>query len=679
MADIGIDVGGTFVDVVVRPADGSWHLAKTLIEGDSVEGAVRRAIDTIRTDQNLGLDASFVAHGTTVVTNLIIEECGSRVALVTTQGFRDVLEIGRQDRPALFDMRVPRRAPLVPRDMRLEVDERVAADGSVRVPLSLESVDAVSEVLADRQAEVAVVSLLHSVINPTHERAVGQRITERCPGIRVVLSSDLAQQYGEYERTSTAVLSGYVGPGLDRYLRDFAGTMQRVSVDSRVWVMQSSGGLATIDEIAKHPLTAQFSGPAAGVIAAQTTAIMCGETEVVTLDVGGTSADMAVIRRGVTELEHVRHVYGLPVLGTSIAVQSIGAGGGSIAWIDPGGLLKVGPRSAGARPGPACYGRGGTDPTVTDAHVVLGHVDTERPLGGALAVDRALAEQSLRPLAARLEITGLELAMGIVDVAIANITRAMRRITVGRGVDPEELSLVAFGGGGGLYVCYLLSELGFRRALVPPAAGALSAVGLLSASPRIDLSTTQVQVIGQTRNHGIAQTVLELGRNATSRLVEQGCSASEIAVGWQLEVRYAGQTQELSLGLAPEDGVTAESVGLIPERFHALHEATFGIAARGEPVELVTVHAIASSLRSAALPVSGVSGSVRKRTSRRIWEPGNGYGTALIVDRNELEVGNSLRGPVIVESDDSATAVLSGFRVAVLPGAVLEISKDEGP
>jgi N-methylhydantoinase A len=674
VTEIGFDVGGTFVDVVVHRPSGAWTSKKVLI-GESVEASVLRAAEEALTLIDAApSDVSFIAHGTTLATNTVIEEKGAKVGLITTEGFRDVLEIGRQNRPSIYDSQVPRPTPLVPRRWRREVVERIGPDGEVRRPLEPAGVRAAAADFASEAVEAIAVCLLHAWRNPGHEREVAEILREELPDVAIMLSSDVVPLYREYERTNTLVISAYVLPVLQRYLLRLEHSLKDRGIDVPLWIMQSNGGHASVQEILRRPIAAQFSGPAAGVLGAVAIAQEAGEQNLVALDIGGTSTDVTVAVDGNPEIQRERQVRGEPVLDSSIAVHSVGAGGGSIAWVDPGGLLKVGPGSAGARPGPACYGRGGTEPTVTDAHLLLGYLSEERLLASELRISEELAISAIAPLAARLDMEPEDAAAGIVEVAAVNIVRAVRRVTVENGHDPRDFSLVAFGGGGPLYANLLIRELEMARAIVPVAAGVLSAVGLLSAGPKLELSKSHVQRMNAAAWPTVLDQFTTLEEQALSRMAEQGFSADEVALRWQLDLRYVGQSHELRVAVSevapPDEHRLDEAIA----NYHREHERLYGVAAPSEPVESVATRVVAAherTLPTLELPAPTAAHEER----RRRWRAPDGWAEAVVMERGNIKPGAVIKGPALIDSDDSTIAVLPGYEAKVHLSGLVEITR----
>ncbi len=484
---VGVDVGGTFTDLVAI-VDGALVTAKVpSVAGDEARG-VTAALAAAGVEADV---VGVLAHGTTVATNALLERRGARTALVTTEGFKDVLEIGRQSRASLYDLTVHRPAPLVPRDLRFTVRERMGPEGML-VPLDEESLRETIAAVGASEVEAVAVCLLFSFLHPEHERLVGEAIRAALPDLRVSLSCELLPEFREYERTSTTVANAYLAPLLAAYLE---------RIDPKPLVMQSSGGVVDVATAVARPASCVLSGPAAGVVGAAFVAVAGGFEDVISFDMGGTSTDVAAVLGGEAQVTAESVVAGVPIRFPMVDVHTIGAGGGSIAWLDEGGALRVGPRSAGARPGPACYGHGGTEPTVTDANLVLGYLADGAVLGGEVTLDRSLAERALagvpvdESLHKRSNLglrdgdeaeRAVAVALGVVRVVEADMARALRVVTVERGVDPRGLALVAFGGAGPQHACALAEELGMERILVPLASGVLSALGLAAADLRRD-------------------------------------------------------------------------------------------------------------------------------------------------------------------------------------------------
>ncbi|HEX2192879.1 MAG TPA: hydantoinase/oxoprolinase family protein [Acidimicrobiales bacterium] len=560
----GADTGGTFTDLVAD--DG--RIVKVLSSPDDPASAVSEGLGRLDRDRKPQL----LAHGTTVATNALLERRGARVTLLTTHGFADVLEIARQDRPSLYDIWADRPEPLVPRDRRLEVPGRLDATGSELEPLDT---DAVPE-LPDTTESVAV-SLLHADLDPAHERAVAAALADRGAD-DVTCSSEVSPEFREYERTVTTVVNAYLRPRLRRYLRSL------VDVADRVLVMTSAGGLLPADEAAELPVALLLSGPAGGVRAGAAAAAGAGFPDAVTFDMGGTSTDVCLVQGGTPEPAPGRTAAGFPIRLPALDIHTIGAGGGSIAAIDSGGALVVGPESAGADPGPACYGRGGSRPTVTDADLVLGRIPADAAFGGLEALDRAAAEAALADVGASAE--------GVVSVVDAAMERAVRVVSVQRGVDPAGLALVAFGGAGPLHACAVADGAGMRAVVVPPRAGVLSAVGLLCSPRQRDL----VRSWPHPGDHeGLDDALADLADAARRAVDDEGAE-----VVTSLDCRYAGQSHELTVAR--------------PEDFEDEHRRRNGYARSGAPLEIVALRARARLPAAVSVDDLGPPSTPRKAT-----------------------------------------------------------------
>lgn len=588
---IGVDIGGTFTDFVVvdgrRGASRRFKLLST--PGDPAEAVLEGLARVAREegvarheggagDGSLEALRAAVVHGSTVATNAVLERKGARTALVATRGFRDLLRIGRQARPSLYDLAVRRPPPLVPPELSFELTERVDRDGEVLAPLVEEELEDLAGALREADVEAVAVSFLFSFLHPEHERRVAGRLREA--GLFVTVSSEVLPEFREYERTSTTALDAYVTPALDRYL----GRLERElpSVDLRI--MHSNGGSAGAAEARRHGVRSLLSGPAGGVVGALHVARRAGFERAITFDMGGTSTDVS-LARGEPSLTSEGEIDGLPTRVPQVDIHTVGSGGGSIARVDPGGALRVGPESAGADPGPVCYGRGGREPTLTDAHVVLGRLPPGRFLGGAMQLDAEAAVGALDRLAGEAgieragELSRAEVAaLGVVRVANARVERALRVITVERGHDPADFVLVSFGGAGGLHAGRLARGLGIRRVVIPPAASTLSALGMLVAPvARDDVRT--VMRTGEVGLHGLAREIRPMAERVRREVLAEGVAPGAVEVREEVEMRYAGQSYELAVPLG--EGFA--------ERFHREHERAYGYADAAAPVEVVSL------------------------------------------------------------------------------------------
>ena len=640
----GVDVGGTFTDVVVVARDGTTLAPRAVKtptppndQGVGVVNGLTAAAGGATGDRSA---LSLMAHGTTTATNAVLERDLARTVLVTTRGFADVLVIGRQARPALYDLTITRPQPLVPRDLVVTVDERIAADGGVVIALDDDEIARVVAAVADLRPEAVAVSLLFSYANDGHERRLCAALEARLD-VPVTRSSELLPEFREYERASTCVLNAVVAPRMRRYL----GGLDARLPDTTISVMMSGGGTTDLAYAAHAPVHTLLSGPAAGVVAAGAIASAAGYPDAVAFDMGGTSTDVCLIRDGQPQIAGNSAIDRLPFRTPAVAIHTVGAGGGSIAWVDRGGALRVGPRSAGADPGPACYGKGGEAPTVTDAHCVLGHLDPQRELGGGLRLDVDAARAVMATLPA--DAHG---ATGVLTVVRATMARALRRVSTEQGGDPGGLALVAYGGAGPLHASPLARELGMRAVIVPPAAGVLSALGLLLAPPRAEASRTLMTAASED----VEEVWSRLAAAATDQLRAQG-AVGEPTVTRVAECRYAGQSHELRVSA---DG------GDLAAAFHAAHEQAYGYRMPDEPVQLVTARAVAEGAPVLAAPPGAWEQQRRAPATRRIVVDGEEV-EATIVSRGALSPGEQVHGPALVEQSDTTTLVAPGDRAEV--------------
>jgi N-methylhydantoinase A len=637
-ARAGIDVGGTFTDVVTVGTGGRPRAVKVpTTPADQGEGVVA-GLQAAAPDQ----DVAHVAHGTTTATNAILERRVASVVLVTTDGFRDLLTIGRQHRPALYDLRAVRPPPLVDRDRVVTVRERTGPDGEAVIALTAAEIDRVAGAVAALEPEAVAVSLLFSYAGPAHEERLCAALEQRLDA-PVTRSSDLLPEFREYERASTCVLNAAVAPVMRRYL---SGLQERLR-GTAVTVMTSGGGTAGLDHVAAAPVHTLLSGPAAGVVAAGAVARSAGFPDALAFDMGGTSTDVCLIRGGRPAVSASASIAGLPFQTPAVDIHTVGAGGGSIATVDAGGALQVGPRSAGARPGPACYGHGGTEPTVTDAHAALGHLDPERELGGGLRLDQQAATAALDRLPASAEG-----GFGILRVVRATMARALRRVSTERGVDPAGLALVAYGGAGPLHATALARELGCAAVVVPPAPGVLSALGLLLAPSRYEAART----VMAPADADLAARWEELADQAQQELRRQ-TGVRQPRLTRVADVRYAGQSHELRVPL--ERGAD------LPARFAAAHEQAYGYALPGEPVEIVTLRVVAEGEPALSDPPAEWDQGEARRTRRRRIGIEEGWVDAAVLDRAALDPGDVVAGPALVEQPDTTTLLADGERARV--------------
>lgn len=648
---VGVDVGGTFTDFVLfDPETGSYRTLKVLTTPEDPARGVLEGLD-----REGARSATELVHGSTVATNAVLERKGARTALVTTGGFRDLLVIARQNRSKLYDLFADRPAPLVPAELCFEVEERVGRDGEVLVGLTDEEVEAVAHRLRETEAESVAVSLLFSFLHPAHEERLAARLEEE--GLFVSRSSRVLPEFREYERTSTTVLNAYVGPILDRYL----GGLEERSGASTLRIMHSNGGSVSSGAARRHAVRSILSGPAGGTVGALRMARAAGYPRAISFDMGGTSTDVSLMRDGV-EVTAEGEIDGLPVRVPVIDIHTVGAGGGSVARVDAAGGLRVGPESAGAAPGPVCYGRGGERPTVTDANVVLGRLPADAFLGGRMELDVAGAEAALERLAREAGIDGAgglsaagAAAAGVVEVANARMERALRVISVERGHEPADFALVSFGGAGGLHAAELARRLGIRKVVVPPAASTLSAFGMLSADVVKDYVRT-VMLPGETEYAGLRERAKPLAERGRRQVAAEGFAEDEVSVTLSLDMRYEGQSYELEVPMEPD----------FVARFRRRHRKVYGHADPDAPVEVVNLRARAvGRVEPPPLPEEepGDPDPARALVGRRpvvIGRDGTGAGRGKggvrevpLYDGEALRPGHRVEGASVISKSDT--------------------------
>jgi N-methylhydantoinase A len=648
---LGVDVGGTFTDAVLLD-DGGVHTAKVPTTPGEESAGVMSAIDAVLDRAGAGADAveSF-AHGMTVGTNALLEERGARTALVATRGFADLLEIGRQDRPHLYRLCAPKPVPLVEPELRLEVDERTGPAGVI-TPLGEDEPERLAELLRERGAESVAVCLLFSYLDPSHERRIAEHLRERLPGLHVSASHEVLPRFREYERCSTTTIDAYLSPLLGRYL----GRLGEATAAARLpppQVMQSSGGIAPAGEAGRAGAWSVLSGPAGGAMGAGLLARTSGDGNALGFDMGGTSCDVCVIEDGRVRRTDSRRIGGRTIQLPMVDVHTVGAGGGSIGWRDPGGALRVGPRSAGAEPGPACYGRGGSEPTVTDANLLLGHLAADSRLAGGVELDAAGAEAAIAELGRSLGLAPLEAAAGIVRVANQEMVRALRVVTVERGIDPRRFALLPFGGAGPMHAAAIAAELGIETILCPRASGVLSALGLCASERRRDTMRT-VMLSGAELSAGrVAATVAEL-------IAATGADLAGARPEVVYEMRYAGQAFELPVP-GPVDPDPAE----LGERFERAHEERYGH--RDPEGEIVLVDIRLAMVVPGPEPRPAAAARGRLEWGSRPVRFGAEWIEAPVL-RGEPATGTQAEGPVVFELPE-ATLVLPPGWVAKVDGA----------
>jgi N-methylhydantoinase A len=644
----GVDTGGTFTDIVLLQ-DGKLKVFKVLSTPDDPSRAILSGLGQLNAMQDLHV----LVHGSTVATNAVLERKGVRTALITTAGFRDVLEIGRQTRPKLYDLRVQKVPPLVPRSRRLEVVERLNERGEVLIPLDEASLQNALAALQEQEVDAVAISLLFSFVNPAHEQHVAEAV--RATGRYVSASCEVLPEFREYERTSTVVLNAYIGPLIDHYLERLE---QELPAHALLRIMQSNGGSISSVMARREAARTLLSGPAAGVVGAAFVARASNFSQIITLDIGGTSTDVALVDGTMTETTDGK-IGGYPTKLPMIDIHTVGAGGGSMAWFDLGGALRVGPASMGADPGPAAYGRGGDEATVTDAHVVLGRLIPDAFLGGAMYLDVEEATSVIGKIAHRLNTSLEEAALGIIRIVNANMEAAIRVISVERGGDPRNFTLVAFGGAGPLHACELAAALRIPRVLIPATPGVLSALGMLIADILKDYVRT-VMVLIEEAQEVVASALDELESQGRADLLHEDIPPEKIVIERYLDLRYKGQSYELTIPFTGDLTRAAND-------FHAAHERRYGYCDPNERVQVVNVRLKARGLATAPVleQLEMVRGGCAEPVMRRKVTFAESEQPATyevpVYERPALLPGYTFIGPAIITQYDTTTVVPPGW------------------
>ncbi len=672
MKMVGVDVGGTFTDAVYyddQSGELAWSKAPSTPQAPA-EGVLaamdRSGIDLRATDR-------FV-HGVTIGTNAILERRGAPVWVITTRGFRDTLEIARTNRTVLYDIKTLKPASLVPRQQVLEVDERVLADGSITRPLDLDAVRAIAARLQNEPPAALAVCFLHSYINASHEEAAAGLLRAALPEWFVCHSAGILPEMREYERFNTAVLNAYIGPLTARYLGELSRLMRGRGYRGAVHLMASSGGIETAERAARFPVHTVLSGPAGGVAAAIHLGALANLRNLITYDMGGTSTDVCLIEDLNVPVTSEQFIDGLPVRTPQIEINSVGAGGGSVAWVDTGRILKVGPRSAGAVPGPACYGKGGSEPTVTDANLVIGRLASSLKLAGTVALDAALAHKAVNRIVEVFDSLDIpRAAEGIIRIAIARMVSAIKEISVSKGYDPRDFALVAFGGAGPMHAALIADELEISRVLIPLRPGNFCAFGALISDVRHDHLLTHRAAVADAELRGLEGAFLQIEESARRAMTEEGLPDAEVSLHRSAGMRYLGQSWDLIVRLPNQVPGTAELASL----FHAAHERRYGYRA-ADPIEIVSLRV--SAIGRVAKPKLGewtVAGTLAdaRQDSRRVWFGGHPFEVPVFA-RDRLPRASSFMGPAIIEEMGAVTVVPPEWRLEV--GRVGELHLTKG-
>lgn len=682
---LGIDIGGTFTDAtLINETTGTIHLAKVAsTPADPAIGFLAATQRILREQGVTPADVTFVVHGATVATNAIIEGKVARTGFVTTAGFRDLLEIARQIRPSLYDLQFEKPKPLVPRYLCFGVPERLGAQGQTLLPLDEAAVRHVGAQLQREGVEAVAVCLLHAHANPVHEQRVYTILTEALPTVPISLSSAVAPEFREYTRASTTVINACIQPVVARYLARIEDNLRAEGITAELLLMQSSGGVFTFAEARRKPVFMVESGPAAGVIAATYVGESLGYKEIISFDMGGTTAKAGLIQDGTPKVTKEYEVgvaahagvgaqrgKGYPIRTPVIDLVEIGAGGGSIAWVDAGGILRVGPQSAGAAPGPVCYGKGGTEPTVTDANLVLGRLNPDYFLGGEIRLDVAAAQQAIQERCATpLGMAVTAAAHGIVEIANAAMVNALRLVSVQRGYDPRDFVLVGFGGAGPVHANRLAAEIEIPTVIIPPAPGVTSALGLLVTDLQHEYSTTMIVQVSRLDPPAVEQAYQAMTAQGRTTLVREGIAEAAMRFTRQVDLRYVGQSYELTVSL-PDQPLVESVLAEVLATFHRTHDRAYGFSAPSEPVEFVNLRllAVGQIVKPRLRTWSAATSPVRQaqKASRPVYfAEAGGYTDCPIYDRYQLAAGHHLCGPAIVEEVDATTVLLPGYGAQV--------------
>jgi len=672
---VGVDSGGTFCDICLYNTEtkqfGIWKVSSTPDDPSrGISAGVTEGLGTVQAEAGT---VGFLGHGTTVGTNALIQLKGVPTGLITTDGFRDLLEIGRQKRPSLYDTQADKPTTLVPRHLRFEVPERIRHDGSVETALDEDAVREAARALKAAGVKSVAIGFLYSFIRPEHEQAALAIVKEEFPEAFLSISSAVAPEFREYERFSTAVVNSYLGPVMEKYITRLADRLNELGLMVAPRITQSNGGVISFDLAKAMPVRTVLSGPSTGVVAAQEIGRAIGIPNLITFDMGGTSTDVALLKDGACRMTGEATVHGYPIKAPMLDIHTVGAGGGSLAHVDNGGLLKVGPQSCGAYPGPVCYDKGNDIPSTTDANVVLQTLNPEFLLGGRMPIRRDKAYAQIEKLAAALKMDVMATAQGIISVVTANMARAVRIISVQKGHDPRDYALMALGGAGPLHAVRLAQELDMKRVVIPLTPGVMCALGLLLTDLRADFSVTQILRAEADAVPAVQAIMDELAAKAGHWFNEENVQAADRALRFSVDMRYIGQNYELPITVSTTDGkVAPDLVTSLIEAFIAAHKQQYGFASDVDPVQFVTFRAEAigrvEKADLARYEDVGPDASAALTGQRDVWFPeAQDFVTCPIYDRALLKSGNAISGPAIIEQMDATTVMPPGTSAYVEP------------
>jgi N-methylhydantoinase A len=655
---VAMDIGGTFTDFVVMDEEAQVTTAgKTSTTPASPEQGVLEGLGQVVDDL---AQISFIVHGTTVGLNAFLERKGTRVLLLMTAGARDAYSIARHDRKELYTLRYRKPERLVPRHDVFEMTERLRWDGSLDTEFDESSLAPLVEAVRKEGIEAVAVCLLHAYVNPDHELRAREVLERECPGLSVTLSHEIAREWREYERASTAVLNAYVAPRVESYLRNLEDELHGRGVGATLHVMQSNGGITTAAKARREPVQTLLSGPVGGTIGGAALSRATGRPNLLCVDMGGTSFDLSLIVDGRPTVSTETELEGLPILMPLVDIHTIGAGGGSLAWLEAGGL-RVGPQSAGADPGPACYGRGGTQPTVTDANLFLGRLDPEFFLGGRMRLDEDAAARALTLVAGEIGLDEPALAEGMLSIVNANMADAMRTITVKQGIDPRDFTLVAFGGAGPMHAPWLARELEIREVIIPWSPGTFSAWGMLQTDIRHDVVRSFYRPVAELRDEDVEQVLAELLAEAAASLADEGIGADDHYFARSADMRYVGQEYTVNV---PVNGTV--DLGVVDTAFHDSHRVRYGHSTPGAPVEFVNLRVAGfGSVAATATPFRPPGEAVEPVAHQRRAVFDGVEEEAVVLHRDRLRPGDAHEGPVVVEEQSSTTVVPPGHTMGI--------------
>ncbi len=682
---VATDIGGTFTDLVFFDFDRETkevkkvEVSKSSTTPGEFEKGILNAIKKIDLDLNT---IDFFAHGTTVVINAITERKGSKTALITTEGFRDVLEIARGTRPDLYNFNFKKEEPFVERYLRQEVKERINYLGEIITPLDETSADKHIEAFIKEGVEAIAICFLHGYKNPIHEKKLASYIRSKYPQFEVITSHEVTREWREYERTSTTVLSAYVKPLATKYLNNLTHHLQKLGYKNDLYIMQSNGGITTVEDVKANPITLIESGPASGMLGAVVLGKTIGKENLLVLDIGGTTAKCSLIENGTPKIvttyniEKTKTQAGFPILTPVIDIVEIGNGGGSIAWLDDGGKMRVGPKSAAANPGPSSYGKGGSDFTTTDANVICNRIHKDYFLGGELKPDFDSLEKAAKPLCEELDMTIEEVARGVIRVANSNMVNALKSVSVNKGYDPRDFTLVVIGGGGPMHGAYLAEELQMPEVIVPLNAGVFSAFGMLMSDLRRDYIRTDVMDLNEDKFSALKNVFKEMKNEAIKAYERDGYQKEDIKFEYYLDLRYNGQEHSVKLGLASLSNLKMDE---IENNFHQLHKKRYAFSLSDTNIEIVNYHLVAEVIVNKPVigKVESKGNTVEDAliTTEKVDFDVSGIHDSNFFDRDKLDPGMTIEGPAIIVEQSTSTVVPPKYQFRIDEYANIIISK----